>query len=44
MGLIDYIIVGTSMHIVLQGIGVVIFLVGVLLPVKVFFAKPAEEA
>jgi hypothetical protein len=43
-GLIDYIVVGSTMHIVLQAVGTGIFLVGVLLPVGVFFAKAPAEA
>lgn len=42
-GLIDYIVLGSKMHIVLQAIGTAAFLVGILLPVKVFFAKEVEE-
>jgi len=42
-GLIDAIVIGNKLHIPLQAIGVVLFLVGILLPVKVFFGKEAEE-
>jgi len=41
-GLIDYIILGSAMHIVLQAVGTVLFLLGVLLPVKAFFSEAPE--
>lgn len=41
-GVIDYVILGSRMHIILQSVGLVIFLIGVLLPIKVFFAKATE--
>jgi len=39
IGLILNIVIGNMMNIILQGIGVVLFLVGLLLPVKSFFGK-----
>jgi len=41
-GVIDNIVIGNKLHIPLQAIGLVLFLVGILLPVKVFFAKEAK--
>lgn len=38
-GVIDYVILGSKMHIILQSVGLIIFLIGVLLPTKIFFAK-----
>lgn len=43
-GLIHSIVIGDTANLIAHIIGIVIFLVGVLLPVKEFFAKEAEEA
>jgi len=43
-GLIDAIVIGNKLHIPLQAVGIVLLLVGILLPVKVFFAKEVKEA
>ena len=43
-GVIYALAIGNKLHILLQAIGIVVFIVAVLLPVKVFFAKAAEEA
>jgi hypothetical protein len=42
-GLIDGIAIGNRLHIPLQAIGIVLFLVGMLIPIKAFFGKEAEE-
>ena len=42
-GLISYIIIGSLMYILIYAIGTVLLFVGVLLPVKEFFAKTAEQ-
>lgn len=43
-GLIDAIVIGNKLHIPLQAFGIVLLLVGIILPVKVFFAKSAQES
>lgn len=42
-GLIINIAIGDKTNMILHLIGIVVFLVGLLLPVKEFFAKPAAE-
>jgi len=42
-GLIITIVIGDKTNMILHLIGTVVFLVGLLLPVKEFFAKPAAE-
>lgn len=43
-GLVHAIAIVNKLHIPLQTIGMVLFLVGILLPIKEFFAKAVEEA
>jgi len=43
-GLIDNLVVGGGIAIPIYSIGTVIFLVGIFLPVKTFFAKPSQQA
>lgn len=43
-GLINTIVVVDTVNIILHAIGMVIFLVGLLIPVKAFFAKEAKPA
>ena len=43
-GLIDHITIGANIGITIYSIGMVVFLVGIFLPVRVFFAKPSQGA
>lgn len=43
-GLISNVVIGSLMYILIFAIGIVLLLVGILLPVKMFFAGPAKEA
>ena len=43
-GLINFIVIGSLMYILIFAIGTALLLVGILLPVKVFFAGSEEEA
>jgi hypothetical protein len=40
-GLVNYIVVGSKLHILLQAVVMAIFLVGILIPIKAFFGKAA---
>ena len=43
-GIIDGIVTGNNLHLLLHAIGLVLLLVAGLLPIKVFFAKEAQES